>query len=829
MSFETAENLYNCYEEDTSLLLEETVRPKERWAPLGANASPEPGHHAFEESGIESNLEQDSELSRLMLENEQLNNSLMALTSHIAQVQFRLGQILNAEAESREPMLKSLEEYASRGIPDLQLLAEHCNKLSLESKACSTNLSGRPQKLIEQLRRHLDDLERFAYETGEQSEPPTQTMLEKQRLVIEGLREKLELNISNLDQLPADKLKQVVDNAVNQFLNPVKVSEKLVEQLKTQVNDLERFIDFLHGSGACSDALAKALADFKRTHQQLSANDKAPCCRHSKSSDMYKTQNGDTVVDDDKDNLSDDSDSPTENLHHGVQLGHSRHIHPDSEYFHTNEEYDNDNFDDIYAEDQYTKEQFKNTKSISRDNKKSRLSIMSLMQRAITILSLFAASHLDQDPDTLFTKLNVNKYSTQKTRKANSATVEKAKAQHWGTIRARLEVAINIVQEKVAALEACRLTKTLSINLYATHHTIPNSIWSNSKATDSHQNIPLGRESPDGKPSIPTRSSNIVRPYASTRKVFSQDEVPGTQIALPVQNLHDASLRAMLHGGRPDRVFSETFSSHEEKAESVSCTEENDDLMDDPYETEFLHTEAERAVVHVVRRLFCTALRDLIEHGLIKKALSQVDENSPLGLVHKSSTFLLRPIINCLDTKNYSEDGFEYLNLNETTNDEISTKNSSKSRSSPFGFHAWDVLMRFYQIKNGPRYNDSPARKLCESFDLHAVGNKKITDRQRFFSAMGTVLQSHMAYKRSKDAKFKAFISIALNEHQLVSWLRMIFRNQAFVQSIYEPWSYAFNTGFSDVLTSLHKLTELKFNLPYDFSIRHLKDIHDAF
>ncbi|CAH8855553.1 unnamed protein product [Trichobilharzia szidati] len=483
----------------------------------------------------------------------------------------------------------------------------------------------------------------------------------------------------------------------------------------------------------------------------------------------------------------------------------------------------------IFFMDQYTKEQFKNTKSISRDNKKSRLSIMSLMQRAITILSLFAASHLDQDPDTLFTKLNVNKYSTQKTSKANSATVEKAKAQHWGTIRARLEVAINIVQEKVAALEACRLTKTLSINLYATHHTIPNSIWSNSKASDSHQDIPLGRESPDGKPSMPTRSSSIVRPYASTRKVFSQDEVPGTQIALPVQNLHDASLRAMLHGGRPDRVFSEAFSLHEEKTESVSCTEENDDLMDDPYETEFLHTEAERAVVHAVRRLFCTALRDLIEHGLIKKALSQVDENSPLGLVHKSSTFLLRPIMNCLDTKNYSEDGFEYLDLNETTNDEISTKNSSKSRSSPFGFHAWDVLMRFYQIKNGPRYNDSPARKLCESFDLHAVGNKKITDRQRFFSAMGTVLQSHMAYKRSKDAKFKAFISIALNEHQLVSWLRMIFRNQAFVQSIYEPWSYAFSTGFSDVLTSLHKLTELKFNLPYDFSIRHLKDIHDAF
>ena len=32
-----------------------------------------------------------------------------------------------------------------------------------------------------------------------------------------------------------------------QIVNPAKVKEKLVDQLKTQINDLERFIDFLQG------------------------------------------------------------------------------------------------------------------------------------------------------------------------------------------------------------------------------------------------------------------------------------------------------------------------------------------------------------------------------------------------------------------------------------------------------------------------------------------------------------------------------------------------------------------------------------------------------
>jgi len=41
----------------------------------------------------------------------------------------------------------------------------------------------------------------------------------------------------------------VVDHAINRIVNPARVKEKLVDQLKTQITDLERFIEYLQGDG----------------------------------------------------------------------------------------------------------------------------------------------------------------------------------------------------------------------------------------------------------------------------------------------------------------------------------------------------------------------------------------------------------------------------------------------------------------------------------------------------------------------------------------------------------------------------------------------------
>lgn len=97
----------------------------ERWAPVGAVASPE------DESGGSGDARQPSErgsssatedemstkMKKLEEEQELLNSSLLALTSHFAQVQFRLKQIVHAQSEEKEKMLAELEEFAFRGCP----------------------------------------------------------------------------------------------------------------------------------------------------------------------------------------------------------------------------------------------------------------------------------------------------------------------------------------------------------------------------------------------------------------------------------------------------------------------------------------------------------------------------------------------------------------------------------------------------------------------------------------------------------------------------------------------------------------------------------------
>ncbi|CAL8095160.1 unnamed protein product [Calicophoron daubneyi] len=769
--------------------LDEDGRPKERWAPLGANSSPEPSCSTTKEA---SDKERDvcaSELSRLVSENEQMNHVLMALTSHFAQVQFRLGQVVNAESENREEMLKSLEEFASRGIPDLSLFSLSSLSESKDEEKSLPPLRGNPLKLISELRKQLDDLERFAYETGEQKELPTQSVLEKQHLVLEELTKKLALNINNVEQLSDQELRQVVDSAIHQFLDPMKLNEKLVEQLKTQVLDLERFIDFLHGSGACGDALAQALAEFKRTHQLISAE--------PSSVDSRFESNVTSDVDGISTNRQNNSATP------GVQLGHSRHL----------------------KTDRVSKQQAKNreTERQRADEKKPDVNVshertISVMHRALVILQIFASTF---SPDWMV-KLKKNKEYTGK--KHNSATVERAKAQHWGTLRARLEMAIDAVIEKCELLRSYRFDKSVM----ASHHSSCIMQPANTgPATHSHAQNRRSVTSEMGSTIKGNRQlrAHSIRPgsFVTENKVIN-GTFPGSKIALPVQNLHDVNLRLMVNGSEKNSMSSGRVRTGYTDLLKTRIPADLDANLSDT--EEYLRAEAHRMLIRAVRRQLCPALRDLIEHGIIKKTLSTIHEE-PGGLVSQGS-FLLRPILGCLAHRhsNVMEDGFDAVDTMGDEDPLSDYPNRIRHRSGP---HAWHILLKFYYTKNGQMYNESPARKLSESFDLDSYGGKAITLRQRFFNAMGMVLESHNAYRRGNDSKFKSFVSIALNERKLVQWLRLVLKNQAFVESIYQPWSYTLSTGFDDALQSLSRLSDLEFDLPYDYNVRHLREIRDAF
>ncbi|XP_033342955.1 RUN domain-containing protein 1 [Megalopta genalis] len=245
---------------------DESDRPSgERWAPVGANDCDNDFADEYKYVDNMENLSYDMErLKVLEEEQELLNSSLIALTTHFAQVQFRLRQIVDAPTNEKEALLKELEEFAFRGIPDVP------NNLSLDSRSitptspvsCKQSISGvindvdveskmalqrtKQKELICQLKSQLEDLEKYAYETGD-ADLPQSMILERQNIIISHLKEKLNFNVDELCKLPVDDLRWQVDYAISQIVSPLKMKEQLVSQLKTQITDLERFINYLQG------------------------------------------------------------------------------------------------------------------------------------------------------------------------------------------------------------------------------------------------------------------------------------------------------------------------------------------------------------------------------------------------------------------------------------------------------------------------------------------------------------------------------------------------------------------------------------------------------
>ncbi|KAM4535496.1 RUN domain-containing protein 1 [Fundulus diaphanus] len=226
----------------------------ERWAPVGAVASPEEESRARpRQRGSSSATEEEMAARLVKLEEEQdlLNSSLLALTSHFAQVQFRLKQIVHAQSDEKERMLAELEEFAFRGCPHVVgCRAQDAKQLENSSeREKRERLEAQREKqkdLILQLKTQLDDLERYAYQEGSYDSLPQSVVMERQKVIIDELIKKLDVNLNeDIGNLSPEELRQRVDAAIAQIVNPARVKEQLVEQLKTQIRDLEMFINFI--------------------------------------------------------------------------------------------------------------------------------------------------------------------------------------------------------------------------------------------------------------------------------------------------------------------------------------------------------------------------------------------------------------------------------------------------------------------------------------------------------------------------------------------------------------------------------------------------------
>ncbi|XP_047489847.1 RUN domain-containing protein 1-like isoform X3 [Penaeus chinensis] len=563
----------------------------ERWPPLGAPNDDEDNQSLYSYSEYNwqrgqssrggARLE-DDRLLQLEEEQEQLNTSLLALTSHFAQVQFRLKQIVDASPDEKENLLHELEEFANRGIPDLrEANARRKSTVSEHVDGEEDDHAGmaKQKELIEKLKQQLEDLENYAYQTGEGG-PPQAKVMEKQRVVIEQLKGKLNLNVDEFDRLSVDDLKGQVDSAIRELVNPLKMKEQLVAQLQTQIVDLERFIEFLQGEG--TDGVIK--------------NGKVPC--RCKTPEARHPGDG----------------KPQESGFSQGRLGTQR----------------------------------CKSKSKSEEREQLRMETENIMKRATTLINMLSfgcgASSSRFQKNTL-----------KKTPQGN----------HYGDMRAVLEVAIN--------------------------------------------------------------------------------------------NLLDVL--------GPDITADSDYTSDSEETPIMISNEE---------------------VTHIVRKQLSPALRDLMQHGLMPVGQSQS----------------LVPFLSCFPQRSHRPTKL---------------------------MHAWDLILKYYQLKKGDHYNRTPARRLSQSFNLDIHGGSAVTNKQNLLGVIGNIISTHTPLKRSYDSHLKAFVCAALNQNKLITWLRLIFRTQYLVENYYQSWSYVCKTGFEDAFRSMERLNKYNFDLPVDLAVRPFQNIKDAF
>ncbi|XP_062535839.1 RUN domain-containing protein 1 [Armigeres subalbatus] len=620
--------------------------------------------------GNDEGTEDCERLRSLEDEHEALSSNLIALTSHFAQVQLRLRQIVEAPPEERDNLLKNLEEFAFLGIPEMQQdpikrnIPEIVADLDRSPESVE-HLREKQHALIDQLKTQLIDLEKYAYESGGGILPHT-ILLEKQKVIIDEIKNKINLNLNELDlpQLTTEDLRNQVDTALDeQLVNPLKMKEQLVSQLKTQIQDLERFISFLQ---------TNEKEEIKKRFYQQQELAKAEAAERTEAQERAKSRSI--------------SSHSSKEMKANNQAG-EREPGPQRETF--------------------------NTKAFG------------LMDKASTILQMFALSQFNCGSER-------NRESFQRN------MMKRSKENCWGDIRAKLEMDV----QEVTSL-----------------------------AMGTQEDFQLSETASEcGEPRT-----------GSSRKNFELTMVVRKQLSKTIQGLMQHGLRGL--------------------------------------------AESSGSLVPFISGCFSGG--DHQNQGLPKGGGEERfyggDRRKSTGGLNKAATTPPKRHSNSVDEEEPIEMNL-FTQLEEDEDDEVDYSGAVSSE-----MHAWELLLLYYNIKNGDRYNSTPARKLSESFNLDLVDGRPQSNKQSLLSTIGTIIALHNPYKRSYNSQFKAFICAALNAQKLTQWLYLIYQCKELISSYYTSWSYVANTGFRDALKTLDRLTQYRFDLPVDLSVRQFKNIKDVF
>lgn len=107
-------------------------------------------------------------------------------------MQFRLRQVVHAPPEAKEKLLKSLEEFAFRGIPDIGLVKEQIDEVGLVNPVRLKQ--NQHKELFSVLKGQLKELEESAFENGTVGYCP-ELLLERQKILLSELKSRMNLDL----------------------------------------------------------------------------------------------------------------------------------------------------------------------------------------------------------------------------------------------------------------------------------------------------------------------------------------------------------------------------------------------------------------------------------------------------------------------------------------------------------------------------------------------------------------------------------------------------------------------------------------------------------
>ncbi|XP_037934040.1 RUN domain-containing protein 1 isoform X2 [Teleopsis dalmanni] len=644
---------------------------RQRWSPVGANCddtvipiSDLPKSES-EMKPLNSNQEKEDvlhsehiEISRLRyLEEEQetLTSSLMALTSHIAHLQLRVRQIVEAPSDERDQLLKDLEKFAFKGIPEpisADVLTSDDSQYSglfiQPTNKEDEIIFDRQFKLISQLKLQLSQLEKFAYDSGAPV-LPQDVLLEKQRIIIDELKNKLNLKVEQQDlpELSSDELKCQVESALGEFIGPLKMKEQLVNQLKTQIIDLERFIAYLQCD---SDDLK--LKTFSNNGKQSGAYN------------SYAAKKKIILA-------------PTKNS--------IEQIRPEVN--------DTKNFEHLKADI---------SNNTQRNEPESfREKAYNLVDKASLLMQMFTTTHFDP---------TAHRFQKNILKKTN-------KASHWGDLRAQLEIDIQKISFLASTLTLDRKTLTNTMR--------PEKITTKLSKTTRHKTL-------------------TAIPFKQTRNCKLRIE------SSEIKACHISSVLT--------EDINECYDWEGNGCMITHSLNPKDDLI----------STVSRELSDAVRKNFAMTLMRLIQHGLrvgSESATSSVMMPlmrclNPFPMTTSEHNLSTRRSHNSVITASSDEGSVAYGNKNINTN-----KSSSNFLSNGVyrQMHAWELILEYYYMKRGDEYNNTPARKLSDSFNLDIGDSRAVSVKQSLLMVIGMIISVHRPYKRSLNAHFKAFVCAGLN------------------------------------------------------------------